>query len=144
MKILVVTKEAQGRRRDDFCFADEGDVVRMPIQCSTGCVNGGCECRRALESTQNKKWTTTCKVIERADMTFEKLYAMLDTHVSGELSPETTRKEALYLASIAGQFTHGTVIERCGERFTERVTGVYAVNQRLGAVMRHIKIKRGA
>ncbi len=140
MKVLVATKETQGRRANDFCFAGINDLVRMPIECSSGYIDDPCGCHRSWTSTLNNKYTTTCKVIEDAAMTPEKLCAALAGGSGAQ--PEEMRAAAAYLSEVAGRFAVGTIIERRGKEFAERVAGVYGRGQRLGAVLRHLKSKR--
>ena len=48
MKMLVATKETQGKRRNDFCWATEGELVRFAFQCDGEAVDGRCGCRRSF------------------------------------------------------------------------------------------------
>ena len=64
MKILVATKEGQGQRKNDFCWAEEGEVVKFPSECDRETVDGRCGCRRSMSGANSLKGTKTMKVVE--------------------------------------------------------------------------------
>lgn len=129
MKILVATKEAQGRRRNDFCHAQEGEPVRFAFECDGESVDGKCGCRRAMVGIVTGKATTTFKVAE-AGMTREQFEAMLlrdDIAIGLVSDPVTEREEkgardaAAELVRIASLAPEGTVLEKRGARIKVRV-----------------------
>jgi hypothetical protein len=60
MKILVATKEKQVLR-DDFCWTNEGEIVRLPL---VECSKPDCGCDRSWVGVESSKSTTTAKVIQ--------------------------------------------------------------------------------
>lgn len=74
MKVLVATKTAQGMRKNDFCHATEDELVMFGSECDGEKVDGKCGCRRALVGVTSACATTTFKIVERADLTPEKLH----------------------------------------------------------------------
>jgi hypothetical protein len=64
MKLLVATKQGQGKRANDFFWANEGEIVRFGMECDGEEVDGGCGCRRALSGITTAKGTTTMEVAE--------------------------------------------------------------------------------
>ena len=42
MRILVATEETQGRRPNDFCFAEEGEIVTFSPECTSEEIDGPC------------------------------------------------------------------------------------------------------
>ena len=64
MKLLTATRERQGERDGDFCFAVEGELVLQGFVCATdqadpGC---GCGCGRAFSGMSSMRATTTALV----------------------------------------------------------------------------------
>lgn len=73
MKVLIATKETQGRRANDFNWTNEGELVTFPtFECSRGFVDDDCGCHRSMSGTESLKATTTVQVVER-DITIEDL-----------------------------------------------------------------------
>jgi hypothetical protein len=64
MKLLTATRERQGERDGDFCFAVEGELVLLGYVCATDQANpdGGCGCGRAFSGMSSLKATTTALV----------------------------------------------------------------------------------
>jgi hypothetical protein len=65
MKVLVATEETQGRRPNDFCFTEEGELVLFGSECSRETIDGPCGCRRSLVGVRSGMATTTVRVVER-------------------------------------------------------------------------------
>jgi len=77
MKILVSTKDTQGKRNNDFCFVPEGEIVIYPFfECGNESVDGQCGCRRSLCGIKSMAATTTFKVVDMdiSKTEFVKLY----------------------------------------------------------------------
>lgn len=118
MKVLVATKELQGQRKSDFCFVDEGE----PIVFSSGH-------RTAMVGVNSRKATTTFKVVEM-DLTAEGLVQqVVDSYRRmGMVNPtneERFKTDALGMAvelkNLAAHFPVGTVVEKAGRSFKERI-----------------------
>ena len=64
MKLLTATRERQGERDGDFCFAVEGELVLLGLVCATDAANpdGGCGCGRAFSGMGSMRATTTALV----------------------------------------------------------------------------------
>jgi hypothetical protein len=64
MKLLTATRERQGERDGDFCFAVEGELVLLGYVCATDQADpdGGCGCGRAFSGMSSMRATTTALV----------------------------------------------------------------------------------
>jgi hypothetical protein len=64
MKLLTATRERQGERDGDFCFAVEGELVLLGYVCATDQADpdGGCGCGRAFSGMGSMRATTTALV----------------------------------------------------------------------------------
>ncbi len=127
MKILVATEETQGRRQNDFCWAEEGEIVTFGSECADETVDGSCGCRRALRGVRSRKATTTFVVVERPGIGPGDLARIVaESLVSGgwypgvEQAHPAAAQDALRLASIALTYAEGTVLERRDEKFSAR------------------------
>jgi len=128
MKILVATAETQGRRKNDFCWTEEGELVGFAMECDGETVDGKCGCKRSLSGLKTHKATTTIKVVEM-DITMEgyveKIHESLKA--AGWITQEDkgeglkwAQEDAKELARIANAFTVGIIVEKRGKRFQER------------------------
>jgi len=52
MKLLVATRKTQGQRENDFCWADDGEVLKFTIECGGEPIDGPCGCRRAMSGVK--------------------------------------------------------------------------------------------
>ena len=64
MKLLTATRERQGERDGDFCFAVEGELVLLGYVCAADEADpdGGCGCGRAFSGMGSLRATTTALV----------------------------------------------------------------------------------
>ena len=64
MKLLTATRERQGERDGDFCYAVEGELVLLGLVCATDerDPDGGCGCGRAFSGMSSMRATTTALV----------------------------------------------------------------------------------
>ena len=64
MKLLTATRERQGERDGDFCFAVEGELVLLGFVCASDEADpdGGCGCGRAFSGMSSMRATTTALV----------------------------------------------------------------------------------
>ncbi len=129
MKVLVATKEKQGFRKNDFMFAEEGELVRSGSECDGETVDGHCGCRRCMSGVKSLKSTTTVKVVDQSDMSPELLRqevrASLErggwlTLMDKKEADEWVESESAELQRLAGQFETGTVLEKRGDAFQVR------------------------
>lgn len=134
MKILVGTKETQGRRASDFSFVDEGDPVTFAMECDRdkNDVDGGCGCRRAMAGIRNGKATTTFKIVE-SDMDADQLFEALCDHYveSGwgarESIEEYAKDDLQHLQQIVDNFQEGYVLEKRGDYIQVRAPSAVLV-----------------
>jgi hypothetical protein len=132
MKVLVVTRTAQGRRLNDFCHAEEGELACFGSECSSGEADDACGCHRSFIGMKTRKGTTTAVVVDRPDLTQEDLEREVRVSLdrSGFLSllaeeaEATVREEAAELARLAAQFTVGAVLEKRGDAVQVRLSSV--------------------
>lgn len=126
MKVLVSTKETQGKRKNDFCWVPEGELVMYGMECDRGTVDDRCGCRRSMVGVESKKATTTMKVVDRPDMTREyvenAMYAHLETAwaMSREEARAMVEEDTTLLLDIAEKAGVGTVVERRGRNYNRR------------------------
>lgn len=130
MKYLVATKETQGTRSNDFCFAEEGMFVIGSNQCDRGTVDDRCGCHRAMVTPRNGKATTTVKVVEldHAQLKqatkeifshFESWKIFNEKEVFGMVTDELAENRRL-----ASSFPVGTVLEIRGNEIRVRTLGL--------------------
>ena len=119
MKVLIATKEGQGKRKNDFSFTKEGELVKFGFECDNE-IDGKCGCKRSVVGFDTFKATTTFKVVER-NITKKKFIDRLsksnkkagwETKYSEELSKE--------LLDIAKKFPLNSILEKRGKRIGVR------------------------
>jgi hypothetical protein len=82
MKILIATKDTQGKRKNDFCFVPEGEPVIPPwITCSNEKADDSCGCQRSMSGIFCHKATTTVKVFDAAITSEELKWAVIKSYV---------------------------------------------------------------
>lgn len=129
MKLLVATKETQGKRKNDFCFCDEGEIVIFPVfECDRERIDGDCGCRRSMVGTKSRKATTTMKVIDSITTCAELENIIRQSLDNGgwlklmdekEIQKWITR-DAKSLVELAASFNIGDIIEKRGNKFRAR------------------------
>jgi len=64
MKLLTATRDRQGERDGDFCYAIEGELVLLGVVCAADEADpdGGCGCGRAFSGMSSMRATTTALV----------------------------------------------------------------------------------
>ena len=126
MKVLVATKETQGQRKNDFSWADEGELVNFGSECDREAIDGGCGCKRAMSGLTSLKSTTTVKVVDLLGITQEALESKIKEHLLKDwgfersVAVEVAHEGAAELARIAGSFRVGDVLEKRGSRLRVR------------------------
>lgn len=122
MKILVATKETQGKRKNDFCFCKEWEIVKFGSECDGEKIDGHCGCRRSMVGIDTSKATTTMKVIETDISETEYAHRIHESAIRDGWTPsiDFCVKHALELVKIASAFEVGSVVERRGNLFAKR------------------------
>ena len=90
MKLLTATRERQGERDGDFCFAVEGELVLLGYVCATDQADpdGGCGCGRAFSGMSSMRATTTA-VVRDLDVSLDDVrLAVEGYHVSAGMGPD--------------------------------------------------------
>jgi hypothetical protein len=123
MKALVATYQTQGTRKNDFFWTKAGELVTFGFECDGETIDGGCGCKRSMVGTLSHKATTTFSVVDFGRMT-EREYRREINKAYKEMGFEKAPKGTIEnLLEIAGQHTHGTVLERRGNKFNVRYVG---------------------
>jgi hypothetical protein len=128
MLVLVATAQTQGQRADDFCRADEGELVRWAAECHQEPADGSCGCHRSLVGLASARPTTTARVVDRPDLDLAGLRARLAAAMTRdrEIRPGDCASEAWVavmaeeLAVAAASFPPQTVLERRGQVLRRR------------------------
>lgn len=91
MKLLTATRERQGDRDGDFCYAVEGELVLLGLVCVDDerdpDRNGACGCGRAFSGMSSMRATTTALVRELDVTQNEVKLAVEGYYVSSGLGP---------------------------------------------------------
>ena len=90
MKLLTATRERQGERDGDFCYAVEGELVLLGLVCATDerDPDGGCGCGRAFSGMSSMRATTTALVRDLDVFIDDVKLAVEGYHVSSGLGPD--------------------------------------------------------
>ena len=119
MKVLVATRETNGRMSGDYCWTVDDELVRLPLG---ECDDLDCGCERGFAGVTSHRATTTAMVVERPELTPALLADILrDDAISSGLPADLPELDALLrseqaaLAKIVGQWGAGTVVERRGD-----------------------------
>lgn len=129
MKVLTATAKGQGKRKSDFFWMEEGELVRFPFECDGESVDGKCGCRRSMTGLDSKRGGTTFTVTE-SPMTEQEFISKLQTgfHTDWNLSWSEAKiwakKEADELLRLAEFFNVGDILERRGRKIQARVPNV--------------------
>jgi hypothetical protein len=129
MKVLVATAETQGKRKGDFCFVPEGELVNTGgFECDGESIDGSCGCRRSFVGLKTHKAMTTAKVVE-LQCTQDDLWRWVRESLIGSgwvkagEDDELVREEANAILRVAAVFETGMVIEKRGTKIQERPNG---------------------
>lgn len=122
IKVFVATKEGQGKRKNDFCFANEGELLKFPSECDRETTDGRCGCKRSLAGLDTFKSTTTFKVIERdlSEDQFIELLGESDEKAGWSFAKPETREMGHYILQLAKNLPVGKILERRGNRIQVR------------------------
>jgi hypothetical protein len=125
---LVVTRTSQGYRKNDFCFAQENELVGFGTECDSSQVDDSCGCKRAMIGMTSLKGTTTTlvKEVPHSEEELRKLYFEFlerggwDKIMSDAELEDCVRTDTEAILQVAKTFGVGHVIERRGETFIDR------------------------
>jgi hypothetical protein len=90
MKLLTATRERQGERDGDFCFAIEGELVLLGFVCATDEADpdGGCGCGRAFSGMSSMRATTTA-LVRDLDVSFDDVRVAVEGYfMSAGMGPD--------------------------------------------------------
>jgi hypothetical protein len=123
MKVIVATSRTQGIRPDDFCWTEDGELVRFRhLICDTDLMypDDGCGCGRAWSGLHSQRAGTTAEVVERA-LTRQDVVTALASYLyqsgwTSEELPDDSREdiyaEVDELLALARFYPVGTVLGR--------------------------------
>ena len=122
MKLLVATTQTQGKRKSDFCWCAEDEIVKFPFECDSdrGKVDGHCGCLRSMSGLD-----TTMKVVD-SEITEDTLKDRLrqdkikNWSMTWDEATEDAELEAGELLRVAAAFDVGHIVEKRGRVFRER------------------------
>lgn len=126
MKLLTITRDLQGSRNNDFCFATEGEIAIFGSQCSRATADDKCGCARSMCGIDSKKASTTVKVTD-VDIDIETLSAKIMHHYVNSWkfpikeASKIAEDDVKQLIDVAKGFELGSVIEIRGSRIATRV-----------------------
>ena len=128
MKVLVATKKGQGKRKNDFMWCNENELVGFGSECDREKIDGNCGCKRSLVGLANHRATTTFKVIEVEIHPMNLLESIKQSLIDGGWAKYMNEKELNKLAredmrsilELSRSFSVGKTIERRGNRFQTR------------------------
>ena len=127
MKILLGIKETQGKRKNDFSFTNDKEILRFGFECDGERVDGRCGCKRSMVGTVTHKSTTTMKIEEvnlteeqLADVIFQSLKDAGWITEKNESSEKLVKEQIEDIKNVASSFPAGAVIERRGRAFAMR------------------------
>lgn len=124
MKLLVATKKTQGQRSNDFCWCNEGELVRFGFACDGEDVDGPCGCRRSMAGMASKKATTTMEIkdVPITELEFTHLLAKAYVASGFTMLIDNVEEDAADLVKVAAHFEVGDIIEYRGEYFQARTS----------------------
>ena len=116
MKVFVATKQGQGKRKNDFCWTKEGELVKFVLECDGETIDGNCGCRRSVGGFETMKATTTFKVVDM-DITREEFirrFKESDEKAGWKWTEKESKRFAEDLLETAEKFPVGMVLEKRG------------------------------
>ena len=128
MRAFVATKETQGKRKNDFCFAEEKEMVWFGGECDNEPIDGACGCKRAMCGVKTRLATTTFAFVEYGDEDAIKRCLRQFYQGSGELNyygvektNEIIDQDIAYLTSIQNAIPVDAVLELRGRNIQVRI-----------------------
>ncbi len=127
MKILIGTKETQGKRKNDFSFTNDREILRFGFECDGERVDGRCGCKRSMVGVVTHKATTTIRVEDvelnedqLSDILFQSMKDAGWITEKNESSEKLIKEQIEDIKNVANSFPAGAVIERRGRAFAMR------------------------
>jgi len=126
MKVLIATSETQGKRKNDFFWTDEGELIMPAFTHDGETVDGPCGCKRSMSGMSSHRATTTFKVLEMPLTESELTKAVEKSLVGGGwIKPgkhdgEQVRMAVNIIKDAVEPFPHGTILERRGNMYRIR------------------------
>ena len=124
MKVLVATAKTQGRRKGDFHWCVEGELVWIAEPCARDKADpeNGCGCGRAFAGLSSHRATTTAQVAELAELTPADYAEAIRSSLTeqgwdGSIAEELAAEQA----KLAHGWPLGTVVERRLDEFVPRL-----------------------
>ena len=125
MKVLVSTQKGQGKRKSDFSYVPEGELVKFGYPCDRDRCNidGVCGCRRSMVGVKTHKATTTFMVAEKECTEQELLLTIMESEKAGGWNTEQAEGKRMVneLLRVASYFPVNTILEKRGNKIKERV-----------------------
>lgn len=129
MKLMVATKQGQGKRKSDFTWATEGEIVIFAFECDDEGIDGGCGCKRSMSGIDSHKATTTMVIVEVNITPKELTEKILASLTSGGWTKAMGLKQAKAhaqevadeLIKVGNYFDIGEVIEKRGDSIQRRL-----------------------
>lgn len=119
MLVLEATKNRQGERPGDYHWCNDGELAYRP---GIDCNRLDCGCERGWAGFDSHSATTTVEVVDRADLTVDKLASELAVSLfeGGWITTPNASDELVTLfveeiVDLANEFGEGAVLERDGE-----------------------------
>jgi hypothetical protein len=130
MRAFVATKETQGKRKNDFCFVEEKEMVWFGGECDNEPIDGACGCKRAMCGVKTRMATTTFAFVEYGDEDAIRKSLLQFYQGSGELNyygvektNEIIEQDIAYLRSIQNAISVNSICERRGPNIRVRIPG---------------------
>ncbi len=115
MKVLVATAETQGERDTDYHWAVEGELVWIQEPCATDLrrMPNACGCGRGFAGLASHRATSTVKVVDRPELSFDDYTEAIRTSIGdGGWPTEWAPDLAVALADFATEWETGAILER--------------------------------
>jgi hypothetical protein len=130
MKILVATNQTQGKRKNDFCHAEEDEIVKFSSECDGEAVDGNCGCHRSMSGCTSGKATTTMRVEDRNMHVEEYIEIIRQSYKTGgwydlmgiKDAEASIMQDVKDLLKVAKDFPAGTIVEKRGNTIQERAS----------------------
>jgi hypothetical protein len=132
VKILVATKETQRQRESDFCWTEEGEIVRLAFECDRDKedLDGKCGCRRSMTGCTSQRATTTMKVEDRNIKIEEYIEIIRESFIQAgwyklmgeKVAEEHIMSDVKYMLSRVSKLPVGSIIEKRGDNLIVRRT----------------------
>lgn len=125
MKLLVATADTQGKRKNDFNWCNEGEILIFAVECDGEKVDGPCGCKRSLSGLDSHKATTTFKAVNVPITEAELLQKLIDHWTKNwsftqDEAEEQATDDIKELRRLAEHFPDFAIIERRGRTFRVR------------------------